>query len=88
LITLKAYIKHYWTMRLFSMSMALRSLLVWRTLPARGAVSPTRLIADDQLFSRAVRLSDHILHVLLPPSSTTASQRYNLRHRAHSLHLS
>jgi len=35
---------------------------------------------------RAVRLSDHILHVLLPPSST-ASQRYNLTHRAHSLQL-
>lgn len=43
-------------------------------------------IADDKLFSKAVRLSDHALHALLPPSST-ASQRYNLRHRAHSLQL-
>jgi len=31
-------------------------------------------------------LSNHVLHALLPPSST-ASQRYNLRHRAHSLQL-
>ena len=38
------------------------------------------------LFSKAVRLSNHVLHALLPPSST-ASQRYNLRHRAHSLQL-
>jgi len=28
----------------------------------------------------------HVLHALLPPSST-ASQRYNLGHRAHSLQL-
>ena len=33
-----------------------------------------------------VRLLNHLLHALLPPSST-ASQRYNLRHRAHSLQL-
>jgi len=37
-------------------------------------------------YSKAVQLSNHVLHVLLPPSST-ASQRYNLRHRAHSLQL-
>ena len=41
---------------------------------------------DDELFSKAVRLSKHVLYALLPPSST-ASQRYNLRHRAHSLQL-
>jgi len=42
--------------------------------------------ADDELFSKAVRLSNHVLHALLPPPST-ASQRYNLRHRAHFLQL-
>ena len=42
--------------------------------------------ADDELFSKAVRLSNHVLHALLPPSSI-ASQCYNLRHRAHSLQL-
>jgi len=42
--------------------------------------------ADDELFSKAVRLSNHVLHALLPPSST-ASQRYNLRHRALPEHL-
>ena len=42
--------------------------------------------ADDELFSKAVRLSNHVLHALLPPSST-ASQRYNRRDRAHSLQL-
>jgi len=41
-------------------------------------------IADDELFSKVVRHSNHILHPLLPPPST-ASQRYNLRHRVHSL---
>jgi len=40
----------------------------------------------SQLFTKAVRLSNHVLHALLPPSST-ASQRYNLRHHAHSLQL-
>ena len=39
---------------------------------------------DDELFSTAVRQSNHILHALLPRPST-ASQRYNLGHRAHSL---
>jgi len=42
--------------------------------------------ADDELFSKAVRLPNLPLHALLPPSST-ASQRYNLRHRVHSLQL-
>ena len=41
--------------------------------------------ADDELF-KAVRLLNHLLHALLPPPSA-ASQRYNLRHRAHSLQL-
>ena len=40
--------------------------------------------ADDELFSKAVRLTNHILHDLLPPPST-ASQHYELRHRTHSL---
>ena len=42
--------------------------------------------ADDDLFSKAVRCSNHVLHPLLPPPST-ASQNYNLRHRTHSLQL-
>jgi len=42
--------------------------------------------ADDELFSKAVRSSNHVLHTLLPPPST-ASQNYNLRHRTHSLQL-
>ena len=40
--------------------------------------------SDDELFSTAVRQSNHILHALLPRPST-ASQRYNLGQRAHSL---
>jgi len=43
-------------------------------------------IADDELFSRAMRLSNHVLHALIPPQSS-ASQRYNLRHRPHLLQL-
>jgi len=43
-------------------------------------------IVDDELFSKVVRQSNHILHPLLPTPST-ASQRYNLRHRVHSLQL-
>jgi len=42
--------------------------------------------ADDELFSKAVLWSNHVLHALLPPLSA-ASQRYNLRQRAHSLQL-
>ena len=42
--------------------------------------------ADDELFSKAVRLSNHVLRPLLPPPST-ASQTYNLRKRTHSLQL-
>ena len=43
-------------------------------------------IADDELFGRAMRLPNHVLHALIPPQST-ASQIYNLRHRGHSLQL-
>ena len=43
-------------------------------------------IADDELFGKARRLSNHVLHTLIPPQSS-ASQRYNLRHRTHSLQL-
>jgi len=42
--------------------------------------------ADDDLFTKALRSPDHLLHPLLPQSSTS-SQHYNLRHRAHSLQL-
>ena len=42
--------------------------------------------ADDELFSKARLWSNHVLHALLPQSSA-ASQRYNLRQRAHSLQL-
>jgi len=41
---------------------------------------------DDELFSKAVRLSNHVLHRLLPPPSI-ASQSNNLRQRTHSLQL-
>ena len=43
-------------------------------------------IADDELFDKARRLSNHVLHTLIPPQSS-ASQKYNLRHRTHSLQL-
>jgi len=36
--------------------------------------------ADDQLFNKIVSNCNHVLHSLLPPSST-ASQHYNLRRR-------
>ena len=42
--------------------------------------------ADDELFSRVVRMSNHVLHTLLPPPSI-ASQNYNLRPRTHLLQL-
>jgi len=42
--------------------------------------------ADNDLFTKALRSPDHLLHPLLPQPST-ASQHYNLRHRAHSLQL-
>ena len=42
--------------------------------------------ADYELFNKAVRLSNHVLHSLLPPPSS-ASQRYNLRNRTHLLQL-
>jgi len=37
-------------------------------------------------YCRAMRLSNHVLHALIPFQST-ASQRYNLRNRTHSLQL-
>jgi len=43
--------------------------------------------ADDDLFRKALWSPDHLLHPLLPQSSTV-SQHYNLRHCAHSLQLS
>jgi len=43
--------------------------------------------ADDQLFNKTVSNCNHVLHSLLPPSSTTASQHYNLRRRMHTLSL-
>ena len=43
-------------------------------------------IADDKLFGRTMLMPNHVLHALIPPQSS-ASQRYNLRHRAHSLQL-
>jgi len=42
--------------------------------------------ADDELFSKVVRINNHVLHTLLPPP-TIASQKYNLRHRTHQLQL-
>ena len=42
--------------------------------------------ADDQLFNKTVSNCNHVLHSLLPPSST-ASQHYNLRRRMHTLSL-
>ena len=42
--------------------------------------------ADEHLFNRLIHNSNHVLHRLLP-SPTTASQRYNLRSRRHTLQL-
>jgi len=42
--------------------------------------------ADEQLLNRLIHNPDHVLHRLLPPSNT-ASQRYNLRTRRHTLQL-
>ena len=42
--------------------------------------------ADEELFSKTVKLSHHVLHTLLPPPPT-ASQNYNFRYRTHSLEL-
>jgi len=42
--------------------------------------------ADDELFVKIRKYSNHILHGLLPPPST-ASQNYSLRQRANSLQL-
>ena len=50
---------------------------------------PVRLVEGrdaNAVCSKAVRLPNHVVHALIPPSST-ASKRYNLRHRAHSLQL-
>ena len=41
--------------------------------------------ADDEVFGKAVRLSNHILHDQLLPPPSIASQHYNLRRRTHSL---
>ena len=43
--------------------------------------------ADDDLFTKALRSPDHLLHPLLDAQSSIVSQHYNLRHRAHSLQL-
>jgi len=42
--------------------------------------------ADDELFIKAVRYSNHVLRPLLPQPSV-ASQSYNMRKRTHSLQL-
>jgi len=42
--------------------------------------------ADEQLFSRLINDTNHVLHRLLPPPAT-ASQRYNLRSHRHRLQL-
>jgi len=44
-------------------------------------------IADDELFGRAVRLSMSSTHSYLLKSILCIADRYNLRHRAHSLQL-
>ena len=50
---------------------------------------PVRLVEGrdaNAVCSKAVRLPNHVVHALIPPSST-ASKRYKLRHRAYSLQL-
>ena len=42
--------------------------------------------ADEQLVDKLINDTNHVLHRLLPPS-TTASQRYDLRSRTHTLQL-
>jgi len=42
--------------------------------------------ADDRLLGKIVRFPYHVLHLLLPPT-TTASQNYNLLRRTHTLQL-
>jgi len=42
---------------------------------------------DDNLFNKICTNSNHVLHSMLPPSST-ASQHYSLWPRSHSLSLS
>ena len=39
--------------------------------------------ADDELLGKAPRLSNDIMRALLPPPSSTASLRFDLRHRTH-----
>jgi len=56
-------------------------------LPTFDELCNIAVFADDELFGRAMRLSNHVLHALIPPQSS-ASQRPNLRHRIHSLQLS
>ena len=72
---------------------------VWPTTHQRcdrpsptSPILPTELTdiwrtADDELFSKVVRMNNHVLHTLLP-QPTIASQNYNLRHRTHQLQLS
>jgi len=43
-------------------------------------------VTDEQLFSRLINDTNHVLRRLLPPP-TTASQHYNLRPRRHTLQL-
>ena len=52
----------------------------------RSRTSAVCNLADDELFIKIRKYSNHILHGLLPPPST-ASQNYNLRQRAHSFQL-
>ena len=42
--------------------------------------------AEEQLFDRLINDTNHVLHRLLP-QPTTASQRYNLRSRTHTIQL-
>jgi len=55
-------------------------------LPPPGSAPGLCDTTDDELFNNVVRQSNHVLHALLPPPSS-ASQRYNLRHGAHTLQL-
>jgi len=43
-------------------------------------------LVNDQLFNKTVSNVSHVLHTPLPPPST-ASQRYDLRRRSHTLSL-
>jgi len=69
------------------------SMAVARFFPVDSTLCTSGFVDDvvcrcrvDELFGRAMRLSSHVLHALIPPQSS-ASQRYNLRHRPHLLQL-